>query len=381
MVSVGVVGLGVAGLPAAVNFGLKFKVKGVDKDPQRVDDVNNKVYAGEEEGLSGALKKADIEASTNIEHVKDCDLVILCLPTESQNFAAVDSVLSRLNSFFGNDVVISSTVHPALTRKMQGKYPNLKLSYVPIRTFEGKAFTQFMQFPHIIGVFDEAAYERISRFYQECGGKTVKAIPPEKAELAKLFSNSFRQNEMAISNELAFIANRYGQDPREVFRLTNEGDPNRRIKAPGVWGGYCLGKDTLMLAKSAEKDHGHVSEFLIASEKIRVDTIRRKAEEIKRASKGGMVCIEGVACKPIESGSTDLRNSPVLDIVEILGKEGVDVRIADPNLAPEVLQKTAAQYGVRTAKKEDIGNCSVLARFENYDLVIKKAGQLISPRD
>lgn len=372
MVSVGVVGLGVAGLPAAVNFGLKFKVKGVDKDAQRVSDVNNKIYNGEEEGLSDALKKADIEASTDITHVKDCGLVILCLPTESQNFTAVDSVLSELNGFFRNDVVISSTVQPTLTRKMKEKYPNLKLSYVPIRTFEGKAFTQFMQFPHIIGVFDNDAYERISRFYTECGGRTVKAVPPEKAELAKLFSNSFRQNEMAISNELAFIADCYGQDPREVFRLTNEGDPNRRIKTPGIWGGYCLGKDTMMLAKSAEKDHGHVSEFLKTSEKIRTDTIRRKAEEIKNASKGGTVCIEGVACKPVESGSTDLRNSPVLDVVEILRKEGTDVRISDPNLTPQVLEKIAAQYGARAAEKEDFNNCAVFARFENYDLVIKK---------
>ncbi len=372
MSSIGVIGLGVAGLPAAVNFGLKFKVKGVDKDENRVKEINNRIYAGEEEGLREALEKTNIEASTNMEHVKDCDIVMLCLPSDSQNFTVIESVLSKLNSFFLKDVVISSTVHPTFTRKMQEKYPNLKLSYVPIRTFEGKAFTQFMQFPHIIGVFDDAAYERISRFYRECGGKTVEANPPEKAELAKLFSNSFRQNEMAISNELAFIAKSYGQDPREVLYLTNEGDPNRRIKTPGIWGGYCLGKDTMMLSKAVEADHGHVSDFLNTSEKIRLDTIRRKADEIKEISKGGFVCIEGIACKPIESGSTDLRNSPVLDVVEILRDEGIEVKITDPNLSDKVIEKTASQYGVGVAKKEDFGKCSAFARFENYDLVIKK---------
>lgn len=372
MPSIGIIGLGVAGLPAAANFGLKFKVKGVDKDENRVKEINNRIYVGEEEGLLEALSKTNIEASTDIEHVKDCDMVILCLPSDSRNFTIIDSVLSELNNFFRKDVVISSTVYPTFTRKMQGKYPNLKLSYVPIRTFEGKAFTQFMQFPHIIGVFDDAAYERISGFYSECGGKTVKANPPEKAELTKLFSNSFRQNEMAIANELAFIAKSYGQDPREVLYLTNEGDPNRRIKAPGIWGGYCLGKDTIMLSKAVETDHGHVSDFLNTSEKIRLDTIRRKADEIKKNSKGGFVCIEGIACKPIETGSTDIRNSPVLDVVEILRGEGVEVKIADPNLSDEVIEKTASQYRAGVARKEDFEKCSVFARFENYDLMIKK---------
>lgn len=372
MALVGVIGLGVAGLPTAANFGLKFSVKGVDREEKRVNDVNNKIYTGEEEGLLEALKKADIHASMDIRHVEDCDLVILCLPSDSQNFTVIDSVLSQLNSFFRKDVVISSTVYPSFTRKMQEKYPNIKLSYVPIRTFEGKAFTQFLQFPHVIGVFDGGAYERVSRFYRECGGKAIEANPPEKAELTKLFSNSFRQNEMAISNELAFIAKSYGQDPREVFHLANEGDPNRRIKTPGVWGGYCLGKDTIMLSKAVEKDHGYVSEFLNTSEKIRLDTIRRKADEIKSGAKGGSVCIEGIACKPIESGSTDIRSSPVLDVVEILKKEGMDVKIADPNLPRDVLEKTASNYSVGVATKEDFENCSVIARFENYDLTVKK---------
>lgn len=367
---IGIVGLGAAGLPFAVNLAEKHKIIGVDIDRKVVESINKKEYHGIEPGIDLAIKKADIYATTNLDDINVTDAVFLTLPSTDSNFSELEKTISRLDEFYNKDVIISTTSPPGFTRQIQEYTPKMIISYVPIRTFEGEALRQFYQFPHIIGTFNNEAYNRVSKIFRELGCETISAIPPEKAELAKLMSNSFRQAQMAIANEFAFICESYEQDPKEVFKIANDRDPNRDIKNPGPWGGYCLPKDTKMLINSA----GCTASLLRATEKIRQEVNERKAESLYRLSKGKTIGIEGIANKPVEARIPDTRQSPILEIIDLLKSKGASVKIYDPNLSDEQLKRISSEYDVKIAKsREELMHCKVYARYEAYDLrLIKK---------
>jgi nucleotide sugar dehydrogenase len=373
MSEIAVVGLGAIGLPIATIFGLHFDVIGIDIDKKKVDGINKKTYwGGLERKIKEILPKSKIKASTNLGDIKNVNFIILTLPTDDGDLVLIEKTLSKISKFFTKDVIISSTIRPGFTREMQNKFKDIIISHVPVRTFEGKAVDQFCSFPQLIGTFDNDTYERVSKIYKRCGCTTIPAIPPEKAELSKLFSNAYRQVQMGIANELAFIAKTYGFDPEEIFELVNRGDPYRDIKTPGIWGGYCLPKDTKLLIECMKKEHGYTPEILLSSEKIRLKTIERKVDEILSYGKNITVGIEGITSKPIEAKVPDVRGSPVLSIIKMLTKNGLKVKIFDPNLAKNQIEKIAKLLGVEIGSRREVMNCDVYAVHENYDLRIKK---------
>lgn len=362
----GFIGLGFAGFPMAAIFAQKFSVTGIDIDTEKVRKINEGSYECSEEGISEIVKKMNLVASSDIKHLKDCDIVLLSLPSTHENFSAIEKTLESLDSFYTKDVVVLSTVYPGFTRKMQEKFKNITLSFVPVRTFEGKVAKQFYEFPHIIGAFNEGAFQRVSFLFESMGCRTVKAIPPEKAELAKLFSNTFRQAEFAISGELGEIAKLHGFDPKEIFYITNEGDPHRHIKKPGIWGGYCLPKDTKMLINHA-KEMGHNPKLLEATEHVRMHLAEMRAKCIAEKHAGKALLFHGITSKPVEEKISDTRDSPVIDVIMLLKGKGCEIKIYDPNIPPAQLVEIAGKLGVKVASEDDYGRCAVI-RHENYDL-------------
>lgn len=373
MKSVGVVGLGVAGFPVAAILGTTFDVLGIDLDQNKVEKINNRTFlCADEEGSREIIKKSKLKASCDIKDLKDRDAIILILPTTSTDFSKIEETLQKINSFHHGDMIISSTVYPGFIRKMQEKYQNVTVSYVPLRTFEGRAFKQFFEFPHIIGTFDEKTYDRISVLYKNLNCRTFSVIPPEKAEIVKLFSNTFRQSELALAAELGEIARLHGFDPAEIFRLTNEGDNYRNLKKPGIWGGYCLPKDTNMLIEHAKNNLNYSPHILVASEDVRKKILHLRADELIKKSNGRKILIEGITAKPVEEKIIDMRDSPVVEIIKLLKQKKADLRIHDPNLPKEILHKISDDLGVKVACEDDFSN-SFHVKHTNHDLfVIKK---------
>ncbi len=186
------------------------------------------------------------------------------------------------------------------------------------------------------------------------------------AELAKLFSNSFRQAEFAIAGELGEIAKLHGFEPDDIFRLTNEGDPNRRIKKHGVWGGYCLPKDTRMLINHA-REKGHEPHLLQATEQVRRKMAEIRAEQIMKKHPNKALLFHGITSKPVEEKIHDMRDSPVVDVIKILKKSGAKIKIQDPNLNAAEIGKIAAELGVGIASEADFSTHAVI-KHTNYDI-------------
>jgi nucleotide sugar dehydrogenase len=351
MEKIGVIGLGAIGLPVATFFGLNgFEVIGIDKDQRIVEMVNRKEYVGSEVEVKELLPKSEVRASTNYEDVKDCSLVILTLPSTHNDFSVLEDVVRKLGDInFKNDMIISTTVPPGFTEKLQKKYPDLKLSFVPMRTFERMVIEHFTVFPILIGTFNKETYERIAKYYQACGCETFFCIPPVKAELSKLFSNVYRQVNFGLGNELGIVAKKYGCDPDEIVKFVNEFDYHRNLAKPGMWGGYCLPKDTRMLIEWVRKDHGIELKLVENSEKIRQEAIEERVKEIVSLNPKSVGVI-GVTYKP---GIPDTRESPAMAVVEKLKERGLIVEIYDKVLGIGSLEKVNSCDAVVTLVDHD----------------------------
>jgi nucleotide sugar dehydrogenase len=374
MTKIGIVGLGSLGLPVAIIFGMQYDVIGIDIKKTKIKQINNKILPDNlESNLKDSFYKTKLTVSDDIRRLNETDLVILILPTTDTDFSIIEKVLSELNGFYTGDVIISSTVGVGFTREMQRRYDRIKISYVPIRTFTGKVSEQFTLFPKLIGTFKKETYKRISNFYKKCGCKTISVIPPEKAELAKLFSNAYRNTELAISNELGLITQSFGYEPKEIFNLVNKGDPYRNLMMPGIWGGPCLPKDTKILIKECNKKLNFTPKILVMSEKIRREIIKRKVNEILPTNNKISVGIEGVTFKPIEFGIKETKDSPILDLIKILKSRGVKIKIWDSNISRKKLKKLANELKVKVAmNSKDCSNCDVYVKYEGFYLKIKR---------
>ncbi len=375
----GVVGLGAAGLPVAVCLAQKHEVIGIDLDKRKVDGLNKKTYFGTEKEAKELLPKANLKATTKIEELSDVETIILALPSSSNDFSLITSVLEKLNTIYKGYVIISTTSPVGSTRNFQNKFKNLILAYIPMRTFEGKAIAQFYDFPHLVGVFEDKDFDLISKIYTECDCVATKATP-EEAEISKLFSNTARQIEIAVANEFGHMCKLYDLDPEHVFKLVTEGDPHRKLKRPGIWagkkpgiwGGFCLPKDTNMLVGGLALNRGYTPQLPEVAERIRIETIKRKADEIYYHSSGGPIGIMGITNKPIGDTTPDVRNSPVIDVIALLRQKGADILVYDPNISREELLEVANKLGVKAAKEEEVKKCNTYAVFENFDLQVKK---------
>ncbi|HEV3274760.1 MAG TPA: nucleotide sugar dehydrogenase [Candidatus Dormibacteraeota bacterium] len=261
-------GCGHVGLPlglALADSGLDVKL--YDTNADAVDIVNAGtmpfVEAGAPEVLSRVLASGRLSATRDAETIDRSEHVVVVVGTPvdrylSPDVEAVARVITPLTDHLvdGHHIVLRSTVYPGVTNRVARLIAKLgrdiDVSFCPERIAEGQALVELRSLPQIISGTTPRAVERADALFRRLTAEIVE-LEPEEAELAKLFTNSWRYLKFAVANQLFMIANDNGLDYERIRHAVTFQYPRAAdLPGAGLTAGPCLLKDTMQITAFAE---------------------------------------------------------------------------------------------------------------------------------
>jgi UDP-N-acetyl-D-mannosaminuronic acid dehydrogenase len=345
MKKVCVIGLGYIGLPTAcmlANSG--HKVIGIDVN----DDILNSLNSGEvhidEEGLRELFRNVMGNKIIKIsKDVEEADVFIIAVPTplNKENKADLSYIISAtygIKDFIksGNLVILESTSPPGTTRNIVGNIieDNTKfkagkdfyLAYCPERVMPGNVLYELINNERIIGGINKESSKKAKEVYGKFVEGKIKLTTLEIAEIVKLAENSYRDVNIAFSNELSLICSDYDVDVWDVIKFANK-HPRVNILNPGPGvGGHCIPIDPLFLLDNISREGTLIEKSRIVNKSIPF-VISKKVLEIIKKYKNPKVTLFGLSYK---ENVDDIRESPSIYIYNALFKKGINVSIFDP---------------------------------------------------
>ena len=376
----GVVGLGYVGLPLAVessNQGLK--VVGYDINPERVEMINNGISPIEDilnDELSNALN--NFHSTLDSELLSKCQNIVISVPTPLTDYQPDLSFVISAAKTVGENlvknqvIILESTTYPGTT--IEVLIPNLEktsklkagedffVGYSPERIDPGNKVWKFKNTPKVVSGINDISTEKIQSFYESIIENIVLVKGTKEAEMVKLLENTYRHVNIALINELAMLCKMLDIDIWEVVNAakTKPFGFESFKPGPGV-GGHCIPVDPEYLSFKT-RQVGKPVRFVELAQEInnsmpayvvgQISEILNKNGKILNNSK---ILLMGVAYK---NDISDMRESPAIDITELLLEKKVDVSYFDPFV------KEFSVLG-KTINKEDEINL-----FDNYDMLL-----------
>jgi UDP-N-acetyl-D-glucosamine dehydrogenase len=351
---VGVVGLGYVGLPLLVEFARNgFQSTGFEVDDTKAAQINAGVsYISDvpSDMIKELVQDRKLHATTNFDHLQQCDAVIICVPTPlrktkepdvSYILAAAQEIQKRLH--WGQLIILESTTYPGTTDEVllpMFEETLLKLdtdfllAFSPERVDPGNPQFQTHNIPKVVGGVTEDSTAAAAHLYSQIV-KDVHAVSSARvAEAAKLLENTFRAVNIGMANEMARLCYALNIDTWEVIRAaaTKPFGFMPFYPGPGI-GGHCIPLDPHYLSWKA-RQHGFDSRFIGLAEEVNsrmpehvVQLISDGLNDECKAMKGSNVLLLGVAYK---KDINDVRESPALSIIDRLRAKGASVRYHDP---------------------------------------------------
>jgi len=352
----GVIGLGYVGLPLAVEAAdAGLTVLGLDTSKRVVDLLSRgESHVGDVEAARVAehVESGRFRATTDPSVLQECDAIAICVPTPlgktrdpdvSYIVAASESVAAHLRP--GQLITLESTTYPGTTREIllpvleaSGLHVgrDFYLCFSPERVDPGNETWQTKNTPKVIGGITEACTRVGAVFYGRFIDTMVPVSSAEAAELTKILENTFRSINIGLANETALIAERLGVDVWEVIEAasTKPFGFMRFVPGPGL-GGHCIPVDPQYLSWKMRTMNYRTRFIELASEingempRFVLEKVREALNHVGRAVRGSRILVLGVAYKP---DIDDLRESPALDILELLEGDGAEVVYHDPHV-------------------------------------------------
>lgn len=350
---VGIIGLGYVGLPLAITFVKSgFKVYGIDIDKNKVGRLKmgkTHILDVSSEEIKEALKEGFVVTS-DFSRIRELDAVIICVPTPlyktkepdvSYIVAAVEKI--KLYMKRGQIVVLESTTYPGTTEEVmlpvlesdgwkEGK--DFYLSFSPERIDPGNPKYHTKNTPKIIGGISAKSTEMAKLLYEQVLDEVVPVSSAKVAEMVKLLENTFRIVNIGLVNEIMLMCDRLCINVWEVINAAKTKPYGFMpfYPGPGV-GGHCIPVDPLYLSWKARM-YGFEARFIdlasyVNSEMPRyvLSKIMSGLNEHRKPLKCAKVLVMGVAYK---KDVKDLRESPALEIIELLIENGAIVSYHDP---------------------------------------------------
>ncbi len=405
-----VIGLGYVGIPLSVaSAEAGFNVVGVDVDRDRVAKVNSGVCYVEdvysERLLSGLAKAGKIRASESLrEGAESADVVIICVPTPldsrgDPDLSFVRSVAGGLSKCLSSYklVILESTsfpgttsdiVRPLLERGGKKAAKDFALAYSPERIDYGNPRYSVKEITKVVGGIDQDSTRLAATFYR-CilKAQVVEVSSTSVAEAAKILENVFRYVNIALVNELSVLHEELGVDFIEAIgaAATKPFGFMAHYPGPGI-GGHCIPKDPFYLVYKARKAGlplRLVSAAKMVNSMMPAHVVSRLLEALGRVKKGPGNCIVAVWGLAYKGEVRDTRRSPALDLIRLLQKKRVGVRVFDPYVP--LVTVNGRKYESSPSVEESVAgaDCIVLATdhnvFRGVNLARVRRGMRQSP--
>ena len=334
-------GCGHVGLPLAIALaGRGARVGIYDLSETAVEVVNGGGLPFAEPGAADVLKRVVAEgrlaASVSPEIVATAEYVVVVIGTPvdehlNPDQIAIPNALAGCAPYLrsGQMLVLRSTVYPGVTalveKMIAGLGVAIDVAFCPERIAEGKAMTELFELPQIISSRTPRGMDRASALFSRLTG-TLVPMTPEEAELAKLFTNTWRYIKFATANQLYMMANDQGLD----FERIRQGlilDYPRAADMPGAGfaAGPCLFKDTLQLAAYNNNNFALGHTAMTINEGLPLYVVHRLQQRFDLSQM--TVGILGMAFK---AGSDDIRSSLSYKLKHILDFKAGAVLCTDP---------------------------------------------------
>lgn len=334
-------GCGHVGLPLAIMLADRgLTVVSYDVNSSVVATVNGGMMPFDEPGapeiLTRVLANGNFAASNDPVCISEAENVVVVIgtPVDEHLNPDADAVPRAVAGFQkhlrdGQLLVLRSTVYPGVTKLVERQIDRtgleIDVAFCPERIAEGKAVEELVALPQIVSARSERGVERAQKLFGTLADQMV-VVSPEEAELAKLFTNTWRYIKFAAANQFYTIANDFGLDFERIRHAITKDYP-RAIDMPGAGfaAGPCLFKDTMQLAAFNNNNFtlGHSS--MMINEGLPLYVVARMEKRFDLAT--STVGILGMAFK---GESDDIRSSLAFKLRRILSFKAKAVLCADP---------------------------------------------------
>jgi UDP-N-acetyl-D-glucosamine dehydrogenase len=351
---IGVIGLGYVGLPLAVEFARAgFAVTGFDVDASKVAEIGaGRSYIPDvaQADLAEVVSSGHLRATTDMGQLASMDVADICVPTPlrktkdpdlSYVVKSLEAVAAALHR--GQLVILESTTYPGTTDEVA--LPMLEarglkadrdffLAFSPERVDPGNVTYTTRNIPKIVGGHGPASTATATALYAQVVTKVIQVSSTRVAEMVKLLENTFRAVNIGLVNEVAQMCHKLDIDVWEVIDAAKTKPFGYMPFYPGPGlGGHCIPIDPYYLSWKARQSGfearfielaGHVNSSM---PEFVVDRVIDALNETRKAVNGSHVHLYGVAYK---RDVGDMRESPALDIIELLTRRGAQISYSDP---------------------------------------------------
>ena len=388
----GVIGLGYVGLPLSVSFAQAgIRVVGIDVDERKVSMLNaSQSYVEDvpDSVLVPLIQDGHFRASTDFAELTQVDAIAICLPTplgetKDPDISFIISATDQIAHYgaTGKLVVLESTTYPGTTEEVI--LPRLAhngdqvgrdffLAFSPERIDPGRVDYNMFNTPKVIGGVTPDCLEVALALYGTVVHQPVPVSSTATAEMVKLLENTFRAVNIGLVNEIALMCDKLGLDVWEVVgaAATKPYGFMPFYPGPGL-GGHCIPVDphylswklrtlnyTARFIELAHDVNSHMPDYV-------VEKVALALNDEYKAMKGSSILVLGVAYKP---NIGDVRESPAIDVIDLLEERGAVVSYHDPYVADFVAANTSFHTIELTAQALQQADCVVIVtNHASYD--------------
>lgn len=353
--TVGILGLGYVGIPLALSVaGAKFRVLGLDIVQSRVDELNggqSPIKHISDEAIASLVEQG-FEATTDFSRARECDALIVCVPTplnetREPDLSFVTATMDMIAPYLraGQMLSLESTTWPGTTKEILLPYvekagltvgEDFYLVYSPEREDPGNAHFKTQTIPKVAGGHTPNCLKAAEALYGAFIDTVVPVSSTQASEMVKLLENIHRSINIGLVNEMKIVADRMNLDIFEIIDAakTKPFGFTAYYPGPGI-GGHCIPIDPFYLTWKA-REYGLHTRFIELAGEVNaampqyvVDKTVRALNEAGRSLKGARVLALGIAYK---RDVDDMRESPSVFVMELLRDWGADVQYCDPNV-------------------------------------------------
>jgi UDP-N-acetyl-D-glucosamine dehydrogenase len=360
---IGVLGLGYVGLPLVREFtSAGLRVIGFDIDERKVNTLNagKSIIKHVPHSDVAKMKKSGLfVATTDMKRIKQVDSVIICVPTpltanrepDMQYIVKSTETISKYLKR-GQLISLESTTYPGTTREVMipileqsglvaGK--DFHLAFSPEREDPGNKHYSTKTIPKVVGGLTKKCKDMACRMYNAAIDRVVPVSTLEIAEATKILENVYRCINIAMVNELKMVFDRMGIDVWEVIEsaTTKPFGFHPFYPGPGL-GGHCIPIDPFYLTWKA-RQYGMATRFIELAGEINtnmphyvIQKVMEALNDRKKSLNGSKVLVLGLAYK---KDIDDLRESPSIELIELLMANGARVDYNDPYVPKSIKQR------------------------------------------